>query len=171
MQHEPEAELLRETYGCEYVVVAVRVEVYDALAVERFDQRLQREVARGHLRLVSARASNLLSILLRAYELLAHERSLARACTGERPRRVRPKRVRAVRHLDSAREVSGRVANREVFYRRAASELYVDSLTAEKVARAGQYVDGRDAARARSHEARVAHVYGVEYAHVGLYRR
>src|ERR1700755_2225312 len=145
--------------------------MHDALAVERLGERLHRQVARWHLRTVARRAPNFLAVLLRAHELLAHERSLASARAGERPRRVRAQRVRAVRHLDSAREVSGGVAYGEVFDGRAATELHVDRLAAEEVSRAGHYVDGRDAARARAHEARVAPVDGVEHANVGLYGR
>src|SRR2546423_7818865 len=39
------------------------------------------------------------------------------------------------------------------------------------MAGAGHDVDGRDASGARTHEAAIADVDGVEYAHVGLYGR
>src|SRR5205085_9116403 len=165
------AELLRQTYGRQYVVVAVRVEVYDALAVECFDQSLQRQIARRHLRLITARAPNLFAVLLRTDELLADERRRLRARAGKGAVRVGPERVRAVRHLDAACDLARGVAYGEVFNRVAAPEFQINRLAAQEVAGAGHDVDGRDASGARAHEAAVEDVDGVEYANVGLYGR
>ena len=53
MQNGREAEFFAEPEHGEDVVVAMRVEVYDAFAVEDFDDRFEAEIARRQLRRIA----------------------------------------------------------------------------------------------------------------------
>ena len=168
LESHPEAELLREPQHGQDVVVAVGVEVDHALALEDLDERLQAEVAGGPLRGVLPRVPELLPVLLRLHELLAHEGG--RLGPRAREGRLAP-RVGAVGHLHAAEEAGLRVGDEEIVDRAPRAELQVEGLAREEVARAGHDVDGGDAPGPRLLEARVAHVDGVESANVGLQGR
>ena len=99
LQHDPEAELLGEPEGGQDVVVPVGVEVHDALPVEHLAERLHAQVAGRRLLRVGRGLGQLLLVLARLDELLAHQRGGLGAGPGERRRAPR---VGPVRHLHAA---------------------------------------------------------------------
>ena len=75
MQDDAEAELLLQPQHGHNVVVAMRMVMHGQFTVQHVGELFKGEVARWQLGFIVSGAAHLLPILLRADELLAHERS------------------------------------------------------------------------------------------------
>ncbi len=167
VQHDLEAQLLREAQDGENVIMAMRVVLDDAFAVEYLDQLLESEIAWRQLVGVALGAGDLVAVFLGLDILFADERGGLGAGAGER-RGLDG--IGAVGHLESAGIGAVGELNEQVVDGTGLAEFQIERLAADEMAGAGHDIDGGDAAGAGLLDGGITDIERIEHAGVGLDR-